>query len=98
MMATQNRPVLQHYNRIPPPSVGQLRRWVDAKELRELLGTHFDVLEVNSVTPKADHGLMRIASSSKVDKVISTMVGNSFRDFLERRGLGSTLMALARMR
>jgi SAM-dependent methyltransferase len=98
MLATQNRPVLERYNRIPPPARGQLRRWVDAEELNQLLGSHFDVLELHSVTPHADHGLMRIAASRKVNAAISALVGTRFRDFLERRGLGWTLMALARKR
>jgi SAM-dependent methyltransferase len=98
MLATQNRPVLERYNRVPPPSRGQLRRWVDAEELNQLLRSHFDVLELYSVTPQADHGLMRIAASHKVNAAVSALVGTRFRDFLERRGLGWTLMALARKR
>jgi 2-polyprenyl-3-methyl-5-hydroxy-6-metoxy-1,4-benzoquinol methylase len=96
MLATQNKPVLERYNRIPPPSRGQLRRWVNEKELNNLLGRHFDVLEIRSVTPKADHGLMSIAASSKVNAAVGAIVGTKFRDFLERQGLGWTLMALAR--
>jgi 2-polyprenyl-3-methyl-5-hydroxy-6-metoxy-1,4-benzoquinol methylase len=52
MMATQNRFVLQHFNHIPPPAPGQLRRWVDSRELRALLEPEFDVLELFSVTPR----------------------------------------------
>ena len=98
MLATQNRSVLERYNRIPPPARGQLRRWVDAKELDSLLRPHFDVLELRSVTPQANRGLMRIATSSKVNAAISSFAGTKLRDFLERRGLGWTLIALARKR
>jgi 2-polyprenyl-3-methyl-5-hydroxy-6-metoxy-1,4-benzoquinol methylase len=98
MLATQNRPVLERYNRIPPPSAGQLRRWVDAAELEALLTGHFDLLKLYSVTPRADHGLMRIATSHKINVAIDALVGTRFRDFLERRGLGWTLMAHARKR
>jgi 2-polyprenyl-3-methyl-5-hydroxy-6-metoxy-1,4-benzoquinol methylase len=52
MMATQNRFVLQHLNRIPPPAPGQLRRWVDKRELRALLAPEFEVEELFSVTPR----------------------------------------------
>jgi 2-polyprenyl-3-methyl-5-hydroxy-6-metoxy-1,4-benzoquinol methylase len=52
MMATQNRFVLQHFNRIPPPAPGQLRRWVDQRELRALLEPKFEVQELFSVTPR----------------------------------------------
>lgn len=98
MLATQNRPVLQRYNRIPPPAPGQLRRWVDAQELCDLLRAHFDVLEQFSVTPRADHGVMRILASHKVNAVVRALLGNRYRDFLEQRGFGWTLMALARRR
>jgi 2-polyprenyl-3-methyl-5-hydroxy-6-metoxy-1,4-benzoquinol methylase len=98
MLATQNRPVLERYNRIPPPARGQLRRWVDAEELKQLLRSHFDVLKLYSVTPRTDHGLMRVAASRKVNAAIESVAGTRFRDFLERRGLGWTLMALAQKR
>jgi 2-polyprenyl-3-methyl-5-hydroxy-6-metoxy-1,4-benzoquinol methylase len=51
MMATQNRFVLQHFNRVPPPAPGQLRRWVDRQELAALLEPEFEVRELFSVTP-----------------------------------------------
>ena len=52
MMATQNRFVLQYLNRRPPPGPGQLRRWVDRRELRELLEAEFEVSGAFSVTPR----------------------------------------------
>ena len=57
MLATQNRFVLQHLNFIPPPAPGQLRRWVDRRELRDLLAPDFEVLELFAVTPRVGHGL-----------------------------------------
>ena len=52
MLATQNRFVLQYLNRRPPPLPGQLRRWVDRRELRDLLEPEFEVSELFSVTPR----------------------------------------------
>lgn len=98
MLATQNRPVLQRYNRIPPPAPGQLRRWVDAKELRVLLQPQFDVLELYAVTPRANRGFMRLIASYKVNTLLKALVGNRIERFWERRGFGWTLMALARRR
>jgi len=49
MLATQNGPVLQKYNRIPSPGPGQLRRWVDREELTALLSKDFQVIELFSV-------------------------------------------------
>jgi 2-polyprenyl-3-methyl-5-hydroxy-6-metoxy-1,4-benzoquinol methylase len=96
MMATQNRPVLQRYNRIPPPKLGQLRRWVDKKQLRSLLAAEFDVVEIFSVTPKANKGLMRILHSRTFNLPIRAIAGDRVDRFKEAIGLGWTLMALAR--
>ena len=98
MLATQNKPILQRYNRIPPPERGQLRRWVDKAELGTLLAPHFQVLSIDAVTPLASHRLLRVLSSQKLDRLLSVFAGNGYRNFLERRGLGWTLMALARKR
>jgi SAM-dependent methyltransferase len=57
MLATQNRFVLKYLNRVPRPEPGQLRRWVDYRELRALLEPEFEVLELFSVTPKFGRGL-----------------------------------------
>lgn len=57
MLATQNRVVLQYFNFIPAPAPGQLRRWVDRRELRNMLDSNFEILELFSVTPKLCRGL-----------------------------------------
>ena len=98
MLATQNRPVLERYNNIPPPAPGQLRRWVDKEELKALLLPEFEVHEVFSVTPKASRGLMRIINSHKLNAPIRAVVGDRLERWKEKRGLGWTLMALATRR
>lgn len=98
MLATQNRPVLQRYNRIPPPKPGQLRHWVDKKELRDLLAREFEVIDIFSATPKANKGLMRIINSRTFNKPIRALVGRRLDRLKEAAGLGWTLMALARKR
>lgn len=87
-LATQNRPVLQRFNRIPPPGPGQRRRWVDRRELRQLLteaGLRVDEMRV--VSPRSDHGIMR-----RVVKAAELMHGSAI---LERLGFGWTIMAAA---
>jgi SAM-dependent methyltransferase len=68
MLATQNRIVLQYLNFIPPPAPGQLRRWVDRRELQDLLNPEFETLELFTVTPKVGRGLgmRRLADSIKL--------------------------------
>lgn len=98
MMATQNRFVLERYNDISPPRPGQLRRWVDRHELRELLQPRFDVVEIFSVTPIGDRGLMRFVNSRKLNRPVRAILGDRVEKLKERLGLGWTLMALARKR
>jgi 2-polyprenyl-3-methyl-5-hydroxy-6-metoxy-1,4-benzoquinol methylase len=96
MMATQNRFVLQNFNRIPPPSPGQLRKWVDRHELRRLLRPHFDIQEIFSVTPKANRGFMRAVNSTKLNYAVRAVFGDRVERLKEAMGLGWTLMALGR--
>ena len=98
MLATQNRFVLQHFNRIPPPAPGQLRRWVDQRELRMLLEPEFEVLQLFSVTCRANRGLMRLIHSRKLNWLVRVLIGDRVERFKEAIGLGWTLMALARKR
>jgi 2-polyprenyl-3-methyl-5-hydroxy-6-metoxy-1,4-benzoquinol methylase len=95
MLATQNRFVLQNFNRVPPPSPGQLRRWFDRRELRELLEPEFEVMELFSVTPRANRGIMRLVNSRKVNRPIRAIVGDRIEKIKEEMGLGWTLMTLA---
>ncbi|MBB3237381.1 class I SAM-dependent methyltransferase [Phyllobacterium endophyticum] len=96
MLATQNKPVLQKYNRVPPPSRGQLRRWVDKKELTLLLSKDFDVVELFSVTPRANKGILQFLHSRTFNRPIRALIGKRLDAFKESIGLGWTLMARAR--
>ncbi|WP_099868084.1 class I SAM-dependent methyltransferase [Pararhizobium haloflavum] len=96
MMATQNRTVLQRFNAIAPPAPGQLRRWVDADELQTLLADDFEILELFSVFPKANKGVMRVVNSRKLNLPIRLLLGTRVERLKERLGLGWTLMALAK--
>ncbi|MDN5927244.1 MAG: methyltransferase domain-containing protein [Hyphomicrobiales bacterium] len=98
MLATQNRPVLERYNRIAPPKPGQLRRWVDKNELKRLLSKKFEIVEIFSITPKANKGLMRIINSRTFNRPVHALVGRRLDRLKEAAGLGWTLMALARKR
>jgi hypothetical protein len=87
--------VLERFNNIPAARPGQLRRFVDSRELRDLLELQFEVLELFSVTPLANRGFMRIVNSYKLNRALRAVVGTHVETFKERRGLGWTLMALA---
>jgi 2-polyprenyl-3-methyl-5-hydroxy-6-metoxy-1,4-benzoquinol methylase len=88
MLATQNRPILERFNRIPPPGPGQRRQWVDKQQVARLMSdAGLRVLELRTVSPIADHGLMRYVT--KAARLTRT------ERVLERFGFGWTIMARA---
>ena len=96
IMATQNRPVLQNHNNIPPPEPGQLRKWVDRQELETLLREQFEVREIRTMTPSASKGLMRLVAGRRVKQLLRAVIGRVVERQLAAAGFGWTLMALAR--
>ena len=98
MLATPNRFVLEHFNRIPALGPGQLCRFTNRRELRMLLEPEFEVLQLFSVTCRANRGFMRLINSRKVNGPVRALVGDRVERLKEAMGLGWTLMALARKR
>ena len=99
MLATQNRPVLERWTAIGGPIPGQLRRWVDASTLRRLVRADFDVVELTSIHPVGDQGLLRLVNSRKANRTLAFVAGQARIDRLKERWLlGHTLMVLARKR
>ena len=98
MLATQNKPVLEKLNNVPPPPDGALRRWVDEAELRALLDPHFEVLELKAITPRVNRYPWRLVCNNKADKFLHALFGNAPKRLKERLGWGWTLMTLARKR
>ena len=99
MLATQNRPVLERWSAVGGPIPGQLRRWVDAQGLRSLLDASFEILELTSVLPVGDQGLLRFVNSRKINRTLGLILSQNWLDKLkERHLLGHTLMVLARRR
>lgn len=96
LIATQNRTVLAERCHIPPPRPGQLRNWVDREEFQTLLQSRFHVERLVSASPVAHKGLRRLLTGQRVNNALRGVIGNRWRDFLERRGWGWTLMATAR--
>ena len=99
MLATQNRYVLERWDVIGGPIPGQIRHWVDAKELRRLLATEFELIELTSVLPVGNGGLLRIVNSRKLNYFLTNLFGpDAIERGKERLLFGHTLLALARKR
>ena len=95
MLATQNRYVLERCN-IDPPGPGQIRRWVDKRELQGLLRDCYEVEALFAVTPAGDHGILRLVTSQKLNAVLSRVFSKARLEAAqEKLGIGWTLMALA---
>ena len=99
MLATQNRYVLERCDDIGGPKPGQIRRWVDARQLRRLLAPDYDLLELTSVLPVGNRGLLRLVNSHKLNRLLALCVPARLTERAkERLLLGHTLLALARKR
>lgn len=98
ILATQNRPVLERFNDVPAPRPGQLRRWFAKNELETLLAPFFEVQHLQTITPVASKGPLRLVAGRKTKRIIRAAIGRSLEHALAKAGLGWTLMVLARKR
>lgn len=95
-LATQNRVALSRWSGVSQQSVGQLRKWVGVKDLRRLLLNDFDIIELKSIEPVGDQGILRFVNSYKINKMLSFFMSQQYlNDLKERLFLGHTLMVLA---
>jgi hypothetical protein len=100
MLATQNRPGLKRCS-IPAPKPGQLRRWVDRKELEQIMKAHSSREELFFITPQCNRGRLRIVNARQVKQLAAGLgfsrVTGRIKKMQEDAGLGWTLVA-ARLR
>lgn len=97
MIAAQNRFVLERWENVAPRSHGQIRRWVNTAELCKLMSQELNVVEIFTVFPFAHGGILRIVNSPKLNRLASMVVPQATLDrWKEKRGLGHTIMGLAR--
>lgn len=96
MLATQNRFVLERSAGVAPKAPGQIRKWVCARELRDLLEPNFSVLELTSAVPHGHLGVLRLVNSPRLNKFVAKFVPQIRIDGIKERFLlGHTLMVLA---
>lgn len=95
IMATQNRPVLEKHNALQAPQPGQLRKWFDRHELETLLSRHFEISEIQTLTPIAGKGPLRLLAGRQTRRLWRALSGRALENALASRGLGWTLMVRA---
>lgn len=99
LLATQNRPVFERWDAIPPPNPAQIRRWVDHRELRQLLEPKFERINVRSLVPAGNRGMLRLANSVKLNLVLQHLFdASAVIRWKENLMLGQTLFVTAHCR
>lgn len=99
LLSTQNRPVFERWDAIPPPNPAQIRHWVDHRELRELLEPKFERINIRSLVPAGNRGLLRLANSVKLNLAIAAFFGaGRVTRAKEALMLGQTLFVTAQSR
>jgi 2-polyprenyl-3-methyl-5-hydroxy-6-metoxy-1,4-benzoquinol methylase len=83
ILATQNRFVLERSAGVTPRAPGQIRKWVNARELRSVLEPGFDVLQLTSVLPYGHNGVLRLINSPRLNNFISKLVPQARIDRLK---------------
>jgi hypothetical protein len=84
---TQNPFVWTRYSQLSPVGPGQIRNWPSLKALKLLLADHFRILEVSSICPAGDRGILRIANSRYVAGVLRRLIGRERATALYERML-----------
>ncbi|MCW5632275.1 MAG: class I SAM-dependent methyltransferase [Rubrivivax sp.] len=97
LAATQNRFVFERWSAVSGPNPGEIRHWVDHDSLRALLSPHFKQIEIRSIEPVGDQGLLRVVNSSKLNRLLAKFLGEgSLKRWKERAMLGQSLLVVAR--
>jgi 2-polyprenyl-3-methyl-5-hydroxy-6-metoxy-1,4-benzoquinol methylase len=99
LLSTQNRPVFERWDSVAPPDPAQIRHWVDRRALLRLLKPSFESIEVCSLVPAGNRGVLRFSNSVKLNRVVAAVFGYArVERWKELMMLGQTLLATARRR
>jgi ubiquinone biosynthesis O-methyltransferase len=99
LLTTQNHTAFSRYSRVMAQGAGQIRRWVTPRELRRLVEGRFRVLQLRTVLPVGDRGVLRLLNGRKACLLWNSLVGaNRWQRLRESAGLGQTITLLARRR
>jgi hypothetical protein len=85
---------------VPPQEPGQRRHWVDRHELASPLESKFDVLEMRSITPKFNRGVLRVVNSYRIHHTLRTVglsgLTRRVKEYQKQLWLGWTIVVAAR--
>jgi 2-polyprenyl-3-methyl-5-hydroxy-6-metoxy-1,4-benzoquinol methylase len=99
LLTVQNRPIYERMAEIEPPSPRQIRRWLDHKELRQLIPDQLIVRDLLSVCPRGYNGFLRYVNSVKLNGIMDALFTEQrIEMWKERLFLGCTLVLRAEKR
>ena len=99
ILTTQNRYVFERRSDVAPKGAGQIRRWVDASELRRLLRQDFVVRRLTTLTPAGDIGILHLVNSHRLNRALRQIISPARLEHAkERMGFGQTIAVLAQRR
>jgi 2-polyprenyl-3-methyl-5-hydroxy-6-metoxy-1,4-benzoquinol methylase len=97
VMTTVNKFVYQRSRDIEPPHPGQIRNWMTKNEIKEILKPLFKILNMNTIEPRGDMGILRLVNSPKINGIINKVISESrIKHIKEKLGLGGGLVILAK--
>jgi 2-polyprenyl-3-methyl-5-hydroxy-6-metoxy-1,4-benzoquinol methylase len=96
VLMTQNPFVWNRSSYLKPKGEGQIRDWPSRKRIRELVRGKFRVVHESSIVPGGDRGILKIANSYKVTKMLRAVLGERRQtDLYERAFVGRELVVVA---
>lgn len=96
IIATQNRPVFERSSDVGGPNDGEIRQWLNAKELKALLSPQFRTDQLVSVDPGGDQGFLRLVNSTKLNNLLSIFLsGKRIERLKEKALLGRELLVIS---
>ena len=97
LLMTQNPNVWHRKSSLAPTGEGQIRDWPSLSRIRALLSDQFRVVDVSSIVPGGDLGLLWWVENRWVLGAVGRTIGRErWRRLLERALLGRELVIVAR--
>ncbi len=99
ILTSVNKFVYDRRSDIGPPKAGQIRKWIGRRALRKLLKPMFRVLQMTTVLPKGDTGILRVVHSYRVNRFLERVFEReAIIRAQEKLGFGHTVVILAQRR
>jgi 2-polyprenyl-3-methyl-5-hydroxy-6-metoxy-1,4-benzoquinol methylase len=80
----------------PTQPAAHISQYLDIKGWKRLLHSHFRVLQIMTIIPIGNRGILRLVNSHKLNAVLGFLIPRQYLEALkERAGLGYTIILLA---